>query len=186
MENKEQEVKDEALIASELLYRRVFETAQDGILILNFDTGMITSVNKFLTDLLGFSEENLLNKYLWDVGAFKDVSDLHDNFLVLQTKGYIRFEDLPLETSDGRKIDVEFVANAYTAGGVRVIQCNIRDITFRKKAERELKDHYEKIETLNRLMVGRELKMVELKKEIQELKVKIEELKVKLKDKGVL
>ena len=50
--------------------------------------------------------------------------------------GYVRYEDLPLETKDGRKIAVEFVSNVYQAGDKKVIQCNIRDISERKNSER--------------------------------------------------
>ncbi len=139
---KEDIVKEEnaevRLKASEEKFRRLFETAQDGILLIDFSTGMILDVNKFLIDLLGYSKRDFLEKHLWEVGVFKDVLASKANFLTLQKKRYVRFEDLPLETKTGKKIDVEFVANAYPVGGKRVIQCNIRDITERKRAEMEL------------------------------------------------
>ncbi|MFA7702659.1 MAG: PAS domain S-box protein, partial [Patescibacteria group bacterium] len=125
---------------SESNYRRLFETAKDGILLVDFKTGMILDVNPFLVDLLGYSKTDFLEKYLWDVGTFKDVAASKDNFLTLQEKKYVRFEDLPLETKSGKKINVEFVANAYDVEGVTIIQCNIRDITARKKAERDLSE----------------------------------------------
>lgn len=121
---------------SELRYRRLFETAKDGILLINFDTGMITDVNPFLIDLLGYSKVDFLEKHLWEVGAFKDVADSKENFAILQEKKYIRFEDLPLETQSGKKIQVEFVANAYTVSDEMVIQCNIRDISRAKEIDR--------------------------------------------------
>jgi len=76
-----------------------------------------------------------LNKHLWEVGFFKDVGLSKDDFLQLQTQGYIRYENLPLETKDGKKVEVEFVSNVYQAGGRKVIQCNIRDISERRKTE---------------------------------------------------
>jgi PAS domain S-box-containing protein len=124
---------EEALIASETRYRRLFETAQDGILILDADTGQIVDVNPFLIDLLGFSHELFLGKKIWDIGIFKDIVANKDNFEELQRKEYIRYEDLPLETADGRNVAVEFVSNVYTVDNKKVIQCNIRDITKRKK-----------------------------------------------------
>lgn len=127
-----------ALKESELSYRRLFEAAQDGILILDFKSALITDVNPFLVTMLGYSKSELLEKHLWEVGFFKDEAASKDAFSTLQEKGYIRFENLPLETKSGKKIDVEFVSNTYSVGSHEVIQCNIRDITDRKRIEAEL------------------------------------------------
>jgi PAS domain S-box-containing protein len=124
-----------AMSASELRYRRLFESAKDGILILDAGTGMVVDVNPFLEKLLGFSHEQFLGKAIWELGFFKDVVANADKFAELRDKEYVRYEDLPLETSDGRRIDVEFVSNVYLVDGGRVIQCNIRDITGRKRSE---------------------------------------------------
>jgi CRP/FNR family transcriptional regulator, cyclic AMP receptor protein len=127
---------EEALRASELRYRRLFETAQDGILILDAHTGQIEDVNPFLVNLLGYTHNEFIGLPLWEIGPFKDIKECKLAFLELQEKEYIRYESLPLETKDGRSIAVEFVSNVYgLSGGTRVIQCNIRDITKRKKAE---------------------------------------------------
>jgi PAS domain S-box-containing protein len=140
MEHREVERQsaDHALKASEMRYRRLFETAQDGILILNADTGQIDDVNPFLTDLLGYTREQLLGNKLWEIGPFKDTKASKEEFKKLQLETYVRYEDLPLETSDGRSINVEFVSNVYQANGSKVVQCNIRDITKRKQAEARL------------------------------------------------
>ncbi len=126
-----------ALQASEIRYRRLFESAQDGILILDAKTGRISDVNPFLVQLLGRSRSEFLGKQLWEIGLFHDVEKSKSAFRELQRDGYIRYEDLPLETWDGRYIDVEFVSNSYKVNGERVIQCNIRDITERKHGEVE-------------------------------------------------
>ena len=131
---------EHALEVSELSYRRLFETAQDGILLLDFYTGIITDVNPFLIAILGYSKEEMLNKYLWEIGVFKNIAASKTDFLTLQTKRYIRFEDLPLETKAGKQISVEFVANAYKVDGAQVIQCNVRDITDRVLLMRQMKD----------------------------------------------
>lgn len=125
---------------SELRYRRLFETAQDGILLIDFKNGMIIDVNKFLIDLLGYSKKDFLKKYLWEIGVFKDITASKKNFKTLQKKRYVRFENLPLETKAGKKIHVEFVANAYSVGSQIFIQCNVRDISDRVKAEDALKN----------------------------------------------
>lgn len=132
-----------ALEASEVRYRRLFETAQDAILILDGDTGKIMDANPFLMNLLGYSADELLGKELWEIGLFQDIDASRTAFLQLQEKGYIRYEDLPLETKDGRRAYVEFVSNVYRVGDEQVIQCNIRDISDRKRAEEALRqaDH---------------------------------------------
>jgi PAS domain S-box-containing protein/putative nucleotidyltransferase with HDIG domain len=133
-------MKDEkALEVSELRYRRLFETAQDGILILDARTGMIADVNPFLIKLLGYSREELVEKKLWQVGAFKDIEASKEAFEALQEKEYIRYENLPLKTKEGRLIQVEFVSNVYLVGDEKVIQCNIRDITEHKRWEESLR-----------------------------------------------
>jgi diguanylate cyclase (GGDEF)-like protein/PAS domain S-box-containing protein len=123
------------LQTSELRYRRLFEAAQDGILILDAETGMIEDVNPYLIKMLGYSREEFIKKKLWEVGAFKDIEASQSAFEVLQEKEYIRYEDLPLKAKDGRLIQVEFVSNVYLVGNEKVIQCNIRDITERKRAQ---------------------------------------------------
>ena len=135
---RERQGSEEALQASETRYRRLFETAKDGILILDADTGQIMDVNPFLTDMLGYPHEEFVGKELWEIGPFKDVEASRVAFRELQSSEYIRYEHLPLETSTGRSIDVEFVSNIYRLDGGRVIQCNIRDITERVRREREL------------------------------------------------
>lgn len=124
--------------SSEIRYRRLFEAARDGILILDAKTGKIADVNPFLIEMLGYSREDFLGKNLWEIGAFKDIDASKAAFSELKQKKYVRYNDLPLETKDGRLIAVEFVSNVYLAGQEEVIQCNIRDITERKRIETEL------------------------------------------------
>src|SRR5690349_8357687 len=120
---------------SELRYRRLFEAAQDGILILDAQTGAIMDVNPFLINMLGYSRAEFIGKKLWEMGAFKDIEASQEAFEALQKNEYIRYEDLPLRAKNGRLIDVEFVSNVYLVDSERVIQCNIRDITERKQAQ---------------------------------------------------
>jgi PAS domain S-box-containing protein len=126
--------------SSEIRYRRLFEAARDGILILDAKTGKIADVNPFLIEMLGYSREDFLGKNLWEIGAFKDIDASKAAFSELKRKRYVRYNDLPLETKDGRLIAVEFVSNIYQAGEDEVIQCNIRDITERKRIETALQN----------------------------------------------
>jgi PAS domain S-box-containing protein len=129
---------EQAVRDSELRYRRLFEAARDGILILDVGSGRITDANPFLVELLGFTRAEMLGKTVGELSPFKDIESNQAMLEHLQAFGYVRYEDLPLETRDGRKICVEFVSNVYQAGDEKVIQCNIRDISERKTAQEKM------------------------------------------------
>jgi PAS domain S-box-containing protein len=129
---------EERLRASETRYRRLFEASRDGILIVDAVTHKITDVNPFMVELLGYARDEFLGKELWEIGVLTDAAASQDAFRVLQATGYIRYEDLPLQTKAGARRDVEFVSNVYLENGHQVIQCNIRDITVRMQAEAEI------------------------------------------------
>ncbi|MBK9990499.1 MAG: PAS domain S-box protein [Verrucomicrobia bacterium] len=138
-----------ALEASEVRYRRLFESSKDGILILDAETGMVVDVNPFLIEMLGFSHEQLLEKKVWELGFLRDVFASKTNFDELQEKGYIRYEDLALETAEGNRIEVEFISNVYLVNQTKVVQCNIRDISDRKHAEEALQKTAQELQDKN-------------------------------------
>src|SRR5688572_4710735 len=109
---------------SELRYRRLFEAARDGILILDAVSLKITDVNPFMTELLGYSHAEFLGKELWEIGLFSDKAASQEAFKELQRTGYLRYEDLPLQATNGKLRDVEFVSNVYEEDTHQVIQCN--------------------------------------------------------------
>ncbi len=129
---------EEAWQSSELRYRRLFESAKDGILILEADSGRIIDVNPYLVEMLRTPKEEILGQELWELGPFKDIVASKLAFAELQQRGYMRYENLSLEEREGTLRQVEFVSNSYLEGESRVIECNIRDITERKLAEAEL------------------------------------------------
>ena len=137
MKNRSSKSAEQLLAASEVRYRRLFESAKDGILILDADSGVIIDANPFITDLLGYSLAECIGKHIWDLRPLKNVAASKKKFLELQRQGYVRYEDIPFETAQGKIKPVEFVSNTYQMGNVRVIQCNIRDITERKQIEQE-------------------------------------------------
>jgi len=124
---------------NEIKYRRLFESAKDGILILNASTGEIEDVNPYLMQILGFSYRDFIRKELWEIGLFKDKEASKRAFTELQEQEYIRYENLPLRTKAGKRLNVEFVSNVYLVNDRKVIQCNIRDITARRAAEENLR-----------------------------------------------
>ena len=123
---------EQALKNSELRYRRLFESAQDGILILNAETGSISDVNPYLIDMLGYSREEFVEKKLWEVGAFRDIEASRNSFLEVQKNKFIRYENLPLKTKEGQLVQVvqvEFVRNIYQVGDEKVIQNALVELT---------------------------------------------------------
>ena len=102
-----------ALEHSEVRYRRLFQMAKDGILILDADTGKVIDANPFMTALLGYSHDEFLGKELWEIGLFGDIKESRAVYRELQEKGYVRYENLPLESRSGQKVEVEFVSNVY-------------------------------------------------------------------------
>jgi PAS domain S-box-containing protein len=136
---EQQQKAPEDLHSSEIRYRRLFESARDGILILDAASRKITDVNPFMVEFLGYSRDEFLGKELWEIGLFRDKGGSQKAFQELQEKGYIRYEDMPLQTKVGKRWEVEFISNVYQEDGHSVIQCNVRDITERKSIEERLK-----------------------------------------------
>ena len=126
---------EQAINDSELKYRRLFEAARDGILILDGETGRIHDANPFLIELLGFSHAEMVGRTVGELSPPKDSERNRVMLSRLQAEGYVRYENLPLVTKNGRCISVEFVSNVYEVGGRKEILCNIRDITLRKHSQ---------------------------------------------------
>lgn len=126
-----------ALKHSEEQYRRLFETTQDGILIVRVFTGEITDANPYLLNIFGYSREDVIGKKIRELGVIQDGSESREDFNRLQEQGFIRYNNLPVRTKDGRNIFVELIGNVYEIWGEKIIQCNIRDVTGRKLAEEE-------------------------------------------------
>jgi PAS domain S-box-containing protein len=139
-----------AIQASEARYRRLFETAKDGILILDVPTGKIIDANPFICGLLGYEHDEFLSKELWQLGLFQDIEASRTAFRTLRELGYVRYENLPLETKSGRQVEVEFVSNVYEVDERQVAQCNVRDITDRSRMERQMQEQANELKDLHR------------------------------------
>ncbi|WP_420476156.1 EAL domain-containing protein [Noviherbaspirillum sp. ST9] len=134
-ENAERRRIERELQLSEAHYRRLFETAKDGILLLHSASGVVTDVNTCLLQMLGYRYEEFVGKCIRDVMPFRHRPECHALFQELQEKDSVRHDSLPLQTRDGHELVVEFVSSAYQVDEARVIQCNIRDMTDRRRAE---------------------------------------------------
>jgi len=157
VEKAERRGAEERLRVSENRYRRLFEASKDGILIVDPRTRTITDVNPCLTELLGYTREQLLGQELWQIGLFKDREANLEALRELQEKGFIRYETVPLHTKNGQRREVEFVSNLYQANGHKIIQCNIRDITERKRAEEALLHLAAIVESSDDAILGKNL-----------------------------
>jgi PAS domain S-box-containing protein/putative nucleotidyltransferase with HDIG domain len=146
-----------ALRQAESRYRRLFETARDGILLINSSTAQIEDVNPYLVEMLGYSHDEFLGKKLWEIGAFQDAAKSREMFEEVQANGYVRYDDLPLQRKSGGTVPVEFISNSYDCDGIKVIQCNIRDISQRKlliARARKLANLYAALSASNRSVVN--------------------------------
>ncbi len=139
-----------AMTHSEVRYRRLFQKAKDGILILDADTGKVIDANPFMTALLGYSHADFLGKELWEIGLFRDIEESRAAYQELQEKGYVRYEHLPLESRSGHKVEVEFVSNVYAENHHQVVQCNVRDITERSRLQRQVQEQAAVLADLDR------------------------------------
>ena len=141
---------EQALKQSEVRYRRLFESAHDGVLILDADTGKIRDANPFMLRALGATLDELQGKELWQIGILSDAENSRATIRQLQETGGIHYDHLPIATSDGRQMEVEVIASVYHEDSRRVIQCNFRDITDRRELERQAREQAKELADLHR------------------------------------
>jgi len=130
---------EERVQISETRYRRLFEAAHDGILVVDPRTRKIIDANPFMTQMLGYPHNQLVGKELFEIGLVKDEAASQEMVRQLTQESKVRYENLPLKSRDGRHQEVEIVANLYDENDRPVIQFNIRDITERKRSEEHVK-----------------------------------------------
>ncbi|NQT24254.1 response regulator [candidate division KSB1 bacterium] len=126
-----------ALVESETRYRRLFESAREGILIVDGDSKQITDANPFMLKLLNEGIENIKEQTLWEIGLSLDKETVQQALKDFKLDDYVHWDDITLETRNENKIHVEVSYNECLMDGKRVGQCNIRDISGRKEAEEE-------------------------------------------------
>ncbi len=156
----------ETLEESEIRYRRLFETAKDGILILDFKTGGILDANPFIVKIIDLSLDNILGKKLWEIGLFSNKEESELAFTELKLNGYIRFENMPIQRRNGKITEVEFISNVYIENKAKVIQCNVRDITERIKTEAALRISQQNLKEQNSVYADLNKKYSKLNEEL--------------------
>jgi two-component system CheB/CheR fusion protein len=143
----------EAVRASERRFRRLFETARDGILLVDPLTRKIKDSNPYIAELLEMGPEECLGKELWHIGLLPDEQLSHTFFRRLQEQRVVRMDNIQLRRPEERQ--VELIANLYTENGHEVIQCNIRDMTQRVQNEQAVLKAKEELAAVNRTLEGR-------------------------------
>jgi diguanylate cyclase (GGDEF)-like protein/PAS domain S-box-containing protein len=133
----ERQRRDRALKASEIRYRRLFETAPYGILVLDAETGVVVDVNPSMLQLLDYAPAEILDQSLWSIPAFKNAAATKSHFRDLVRQPHFRYDDLPLEMKDGRIRHVELVSTLFLADSKQFVQCTVHDITERVQRETE-------------------------------------------------
>lgn len=123
---------------SEQRYRRLFEAAKDGVLLIHPTTHKILEANPVMSEMLGCTHDELPGQELIEIGLFTDQAASVEAFRELEANGFFRDKDFSLESRTGQRREVAMVCNLYQENGEKIIQCNIRDITERKRNEEEL------------------------------------------------
>ena len=131
---------EDVLMESEERYRRLFETANDGIVLLEKGEGKITHANPATEKMMGYTREESIGNKLQDIGILLDLGDFQTTMENLNQSGMIKYDDVPVKTKAGKHIDTDI----YLVDRARLVQCNIRDITERKRAEEALRKSEEK------------------------------------------
>ena len=128
------------LIDSEEQYRRLFETASDGIILLEKREGKITQANPATEKLLGYTEKESIGNKLQNIGVVLDTSDFQTTMRNLNKSGIINYRNVKVETKSGQHIDTEI----YLVDRAKLVQCNIRDVTGRKQTQEALRESEKK------------------------------------------
>lgn len=128
--------RDRATKAADIRYRRLFESAPYGILVLDAETGVVVDVNAAATRVLGYESSDVVGQPLWNIPAFRNAAATRQQFSDVVRQPHVRYDDLPLETKDGQIRHIELVSTLFFADNKQFVQCTIHDITERVQRER--------------------------------------------------
>jgi len=136
------------LLESEERYRRLFETADDGILLLEKREGNITHANPAIIEMLGYTKEECIGKKLKDIGLSLVVDDIKMILQELDKNSIIYYDNVPVQT----KVGQTFYADIYMVDRAKLVQCNIRNISVRKAAQEALRESEERFRLIAETM----------------------------------
>ena len=144
---------ENALRASESTYRRIFETAREGIWILDGSSGEVLDVNPYLLELLGYRLDELIGRKPWELGLFENATLAKQRFRATRANGFSFEPEVAMKTADGRRVQVEAITNMYDLAGRSVMQGNLRDVTERVRLQDQLRQ-VQKLDSIGRLAGG--------------------------------
>ena len=124
---------------AEIRFQRLFETAKDGIVVVEAETETVLDVNPYFLQATGFARESIVSRKLKDAEPFSNLPETAGLISLLKSRETVRYDDLPLRKGNGGTIDMEMVANLYRVGTQPVAQLNLRDVTARKEQEESLR-----------------------------------------------
>jgi two-component system CheB/CheR fusion protein len=143
----------EEMRSAEARYRRLFETAREGIWTFDAKSGEVLDVNPFLVELLGYSREELVGKRVWELPVHSDPENVRRRFTSLRQSGYAYDAEQAMRTRSGETVLVEVISIIHLGKERLLAQSNIRDITERRGLEAELRQ-VQKLESIGRLAGG--------------------------------
>lgn len=125
---------EDLLADSEERFRRLFETANDGILLLEKSKLKIRFANPAITEMLGYSNEEFIGRGLKDIGFGDNIGTFQEVIQTLNKDGIIHYNDVPIQKKTGQVVDTDI----YMVNKASLVQCNIRNISERKKLAEDL------------------------------------------------
>ena len=141
------------LRASEARYRRIFETAREGIWILDGESGEILDVNTYLVDMLVLPREQLVGRRPWEIGIAGDPEALRRGFSEAASRGFHFEPQLEMRAETGQRIVIEAISHVYELGSRRVVQSNLRDVSERTRMLDQLRQ-VQKLDSIGNLAGG--------------------------------
>jgi len=107
-------------------------------MILESKNWKIIDANPCFYQMLEHPQADLVNKSIWEIGCFKNETGIKEVLNELQDRGYVRHDNVTMETNESKLLHVEFIGNLYYVDGKQVVQCNVRNITENIEAEKEI------------------------------------------------
>jgi PAS domain S-box-containing protein len=129
---------------AEIRCQRLFETAKDGMVVLDAETKSLTDVNRFFLELTGFQRHDFVGRNVSDLGALLGWPEFDEIVSATEQSEVVRRDNLEITARSGALVPIEVVANRYLVGTHPVVQLNIRDIAPRQNAARALKESEER------------------------------------------